>query len=145
MSDCVCIPPVEKIDSKEYQCRPAPKVQPNYFPVIGSRELTHYFLKPHAFNVPQRIILNQLPKRACGQLASSPDEAQLGWGIHFNEGWHWRTIYFVTVVILTIGSLLFGITWSITKSDIQGAFAITASWMALAPILLGYIAVRDVS
>ncbi|KAM6506766.1 hypothetical protein FALCPG4_018595 [Fusarium falciforme] len=145
-SQCVCLPPVELVDENEneYRCKPAPRVQPDYFPAIGSRELTHYFLKPHTFDVPQRTLFNQIPKRACGQLRASQDEAQLGWGLHFQEGWHWRTIYFVVVVLLVTGSLVFGVTWSVLKRDIQGAFAIAGTWLALGPLLLGYIAVRDI-
>ncbi|KAH6883913.1 hypothetical protein B0T10DRAFT_494029 [Thelonectria olida] len=143
-SQCVCLPPVEMVDENEYRCAPAPRVQPDYFPAIGSRELTHYFLKPHTFDIPQRILYNQIPKRACGQLRASQDEAQLGWGLHLQEGWHWRTIYFVVVVLLVTGSFVFGVTWSLLKRDIQGAFAIAGTWLALGPLLLGYIAVRDI-
>ncbi|KAF4460754.1 kinesin light chain [Fusarium albosuccineum] len=141
--DCVCIPPPERVESEEYKCSPAPTVKPSQFPVIGTNRLTHYFLKPHAFHQPQRIILNQLPKLAQGPLGTSEDTMQLGWGIHIQEGWHWRTIYFVLVFVFIIGSLVFGITWSVVKGDIQSAFAVTATWMAIGPLLLGYIAVRD--
>ncbi|KAF5000625.1 hypothetical protein FDECE_11162 [Fusarium decemcellulare] len=141
--DCVCIPPPERVESEEYQCSPSPTVKPSQVPVIGTNRLTHYFLKPHAFHKPQRIILNQLPKLAQGPLGTSEDTMQLGWGIHIQEGWHWKTIYFVLVFVFIIGSLVFGITWSVVKGDIQSAFAVTATWMAMGPLLLGYIAVRD--
>ncbi|KAJ3545452.1 hypothetical protein NM208_g2500 [Fusarium decemcellulare] len=141
--DCVCIPPTERVESEEYQCSPSPTVKPSQVPVIGTNRLTHYFLKPHAFHKPQRIILNQLPKLAQGPLGTSEDTMQLGWGIHIQEGWHWKTIYFVLVFVFIIGSLVFGITWSVVEGDIQSAFAVTATWMAIGPLLLGYIAVRD--
>lgn len=131
-----------RVKCKEYRCWPAPEDQSVPSPAIGSRELTHYFHRPHAVEIPQRSIHNQLPKRACGQLQSSPDQAELGWGIHFEEAWHWRTIYFVLVILMLLG-VLFGVIWTVIKRDIQSGFAITAASCALGPVLLGYIAVRD--
>ncbi|RSM10045.1 hypothetical protein CEP52_003761 [Fusarium oligoseptatum] len=104
---------------------------PTQVPVIGTNRLTHYFLKPHAFHGPQRTILNQLPKRARGPLSTTQDSMQLGWGIHIQEGWHWRSIYFVIVVVFLIGGLAFGIAWSVKEKDIQSAFAISATWIAI--------------
>lgn len=144
MANCVCLPPVERVDDREYVCRPAPKIQPDYSPVIGTNELTHYFLNPNHLDIPQRSIYNQLPKRAEGKLMASPEEAQLGWGIHFEEGWRWGFIYSL-LVTSTIPPLIFGVVWSVYKDDIQGGFAIASSWMALGPLLLGYMAVRDYS
>jgi hypothetical protein len=141
--DCVCIPPAERVQNDEYDCSPSPTVKPTQVPVIGTIRLTHYFLKPHAFHGPQRTILNQLPKRAEGPLSTSQDSMQLGWGIHIQEGWHWRSIYFVVVVAFVIGGLVFGIAWSVAKKDIQSAFSIAATWVAMAPLLFGWIAVRD--
>lgn len=134
---------MERVQANEYRCNPAPEINPGYFPPIGTGALTHYFRKPHTFKTTQKPIFNQVPKRAQGVLSIGPDECQLGWGIHIAEGWRWRWIYFVIAVPLLIGGFIFGIAWSVTKGDIQSAFAIAASWMALAPILLGYIAVRD--
>ncbi len=134
---------MEKVQAKEYRCSPAPEVDLGYFPPIGANALTHYFQRPHAFSTAQKTIFNQVPKRGQGVLSIGADEWQLGWGIHVAEGWHWRWICFIIVVPLLLGGFIFGITWSVTKGDIQSAFAIAASWMALAPVLLGYIAVRD--
>ncbi|RMJ19986.1 hypothetical protein CDV36_000326 [Fusarium kuroshium] len=129
--DCICIPPPERVQNDEYDCSPSPTVKPTQVPVIGTNRLTHYFLKPHAFHGPQRTILNQLPKRARGPLSTTQDSMQLGWGIHIQEGWHWRSIYFVIVVVFLIGGLAFGIAWSIKEKDIQSAFAISATWIAI--------------
>jgi hypothetical protein len=91
----------------------------------------------------QTTIFNQLPKRACGQLAASHEELSLGWGLYFEEGWHWRSIYFVVVVLIVTAGLVFGVSWSILRADVQSAFAITSSWMTLGSLLLGYLAVRS--
>ena len=143
-SQCICLPPVERVESNEYRCAPAPKVELGYFPALGPRELLHYFKKPHDFEIPQRSYLNQIPKRACGQLRAAQDQAELGWGLHFEEGWHWKTIYFIMVALVAVPAMVFGIVWSIVKEDIQSAFAISGAWIALGPLMLGYIAIRDV-
>ncbi|KAM0420971.1 hypothetical protein ACHAPT_011214 [Fusarium lateritium] len=143
-SQCICLPPVARVESEEYRCAPAPMIELGYFPAIGSRELLHYFKKPHDFEIPQRIYLNQIPKRACGQLRASQDQAELGWGLHFEEGWHWKTIYFITVALVAIPAMVFGVVWSVTKRDIQSAFALSGAWIALGSLMLGYMGVRDV-
>jgi len=80
----------------------------------------------------------------CGELVASGSQEELGWGLHFQEGWHWRTIlYFIVVVLISVSSLVFGIVWSVTKADIQGAFAISGFWLTLGSVLLGYLAVKS--
>ncbi len=69
------------------------------------------------------------------QAASLGTKDELGWGIHLEEGWHWRTIYFVLVVFLSSFSLIFGVIWSVTKGDISGAFAISSFWLNLGSLL----------
>lgn len=54
-------------------------------------------------------------------------------------------IYLIIVLLLVSGSLVFGVTWSVTKGDVQGGFAISSLWMTIGSLLLGYIAVRSVS
>jgi hypothetical protein len=135
---------VERIDSDEYQCTLAPKVDLGYFPALGSRELLHYFQKPHDLQISQRSCLNQIPKRACGQLRASQDQAELGWGLHFEEGWHWMTIGLVIAVLVVVPAIVFGLVWSVTKQDIQSAFAISGVWIAFGALLLAYVASRDI-
>lgn len=77
------------------------------------------------------------------ELRASPEIEILGWGIHFEEGWHWKTIYLIVMVFLVVSSVVFGIAWSATRSDIQGGFAISSVWINLAAILLGYLAVKS--
>jgi len=141
-SKCVCIPPVERVDQEEYRCQPAPKVELDYSPAIATNELTHYFFNPHKLDIPQRSIYNQLPKRVRGQLTASTEEAQLGWGVYFEEGWDWGVIS-ALLAFFIFPPLLFAILWSIFKEDIQGGFTIAVSWMSLGSFLLGYMAVKD--
>ncbi|KAI0139519.1 hypothetical protein F4776DRAFT_592738 [Hypoxylon sp. NC0597] len=143
-ANCVCLPPTDKIDA-EYTCGPAPQKPPKQFPVFGENYLIHYFKNPQCLSEKQKTIFRQLPKRTCGRLCVSDDEEQptFGWGIYFEEGWHWESIYFVIVVLLLTGSLVFGITWSMSKGDIQGAFAVSSYWVTLGSLFLGYVAVRS--
>ncbi|KAI0098284.1 hypothetical protein GGR51DRAFT_538402 [Nemania sp. FL0031] len=141
-SSCVCLPPKDRIDT-EYRCDPAPKINPGYVPAIGPARLTHYFRNPECVNDKQTTIYTQLPKRLAGELSASEAKEELGWGIHFQAGWHWRTIYVILIVFIFTFSLIFGIAWSVSKADIQGAFAISGFWLTLGGIFLGYLAIRS--
>jgi len=141
--DCVCLPTRDRVIGNEYRCRPAPEETPKQVPVFGDNYLTHYFTRPQCISEMQTTIFNQLPKRACGHLAASYEKSALGWGVYFEEGWHRRLIYFIVVVLIITASLVFGVSWSILRADIQSAFAITGCWMTLGSLLLGYIAVRS--
>ncbi|KAI1170182.1 hypothetical protein F4777DRAFT_134604 [Nemania sp. FL0916] len=139
---CVCLPPEPKIDI-EYRCRPAPKTDLGYVPAIGPARLTHYFRNPDCARNTQTTIYAQLPKRICGELLASDVTEELGWGIHFQEGWHWRTIFVIVIGFLFSFSLAFGIAWSVSKSDIRGAFAISGFVIASGSMLLGCLALRS--
>jgi hypothetical protein len=98
------------------------------------------FLDPYGIKIGQKSTFNQLPKRLghYGHLKASPDEMEIGWGIHFEEDWHLPTIYFV-FVILVLFSLMFGIVWSVCKKDIQSGFAVSGFVLTLGSLLLGYL------
>lgn len=120
------------------------KVDLGYLPALSSREMLHYFKKPHDLQISQRCCLNQIPKPACGQLRASQDKFELGWELHFEEGWHWNIIYFIIIALVAVPAMVFGTIWSVVKEDIQSAFAISGTWIALGSLILGYIAIRDV-
>jgi hypothetical protein len=139
-SDCICLPPLTMLDT-EYRCHPAPKNKPNKVPVIGPDRLTHYFLHPECIDATQKTTLSQLPKRICGRLTPSPNDEAVGWGLHFREGWHWRTVYGL-VVLLVVLSLVFGILWSVARSNIQEGFAISGYLATVGSLWLGYLVLR---
>jgi len=141
--DCACLPPPNQVTGGIYSCDPAPVIKPEHVPVILPQQFTHHYQHPERLPSNQKVYLNQLPKRACGQLSYLEDQFVEGWGVCFQEGWHWTSIYFVIVVLLVIGSLVFGITWSATTGDIQSGFSVASYWMTLSTVLLGYIAVRS--
>jgi hypothetical protein len=130
-----------RLQSGEYHCHPAPEQESKAMPPIGPRRLTHYFTHPGCIAVTQRTIFAQLPKRK-GRLEASNELEETGWGLHIEESWHMRSIYFL-VILLVLFSLIFGIVWSAKKGDIQGAFAISSFVMTLGSLLLGYVVIRD--
>jgi hypothetical protein len=123
---------------KEYICRPAPKLKPRRAPAIGANRLKHYFEHPKCIAVAQETVFAQLPKRlgSYGRLRASPSEEAIGWGVHIEEGWHQNTIVFLSV-ILVLFSLLFGVIWSVRRSDMQGGFAVSGCGLTLATLLMG--------
>lgn len=134
---CSCLPPREKIDV-EYLCYPAPVVQLKVLPAIGQNRLTHYFQHPECISREQSTIFAQLPKRLAqlGDLRASPSTEEIGWGIHIEQGLHWRTVHFIAI-IATILSLAFGVIWSVVRSDIQGGFAVSGCIFTLIGIMVG--------
>ncbi|KAK3337572.1 hypothetical protein B0T19DRAFT_78731 [Cercophora scortea] len=140
--ECVCLP-LKSMIGTEYQCSPSPETDPDYVPVFGENYLIHFFRSPSCLTDSQKTIYNQLPKRMTSPLAAGAEETKLGWGVHFQEGWHWRTIYVVVLFFIFTASLVFGIAWSVLKMDIQGAFGVSGFWLTVGSLLLGFIAVKD--
>jgi hypothetical protein len=89
--------------------------KPKQIPPIGQNRLTHYFRSPGCIDEKQATIYDQIPKRICGELKATSKQEEEGWGMHFEEGWHWRTIYIATAVFLFSFSLVFGVVWSVTS------------------------------
>ncbi len=122
---CTCLPPVVRITGNEYCCSPAPETPLPRHPAITPKVLTHYFKKMHAFKELQTRIYKQLPKRTSKLDHAGPDDTCIAWGIHFEEGWHWRTVYFLVFLSIS-GSLAFGVTWAVVKESIGDAFTAAA-------------------
>lgn len=139
--DCVCLPPQSLVGS-EYQCYPTPP-DPVPSPPFEKNYLMHYFLNPDHLSPDQAWAYKQLPKRMNGALRPGPDSFMPGWGIYFEDGWSFKTIYLLTSLGTIISSLIFGICWSIFKLDVQAAFGITAYWVAAASVGLGFLALRS--
>ena len=66
-----------------------------------------------------------------------------GWGIYFEDGWNFKTIYLLVSMATIIGSLIFGICWSVWKMDVAAAFGITSYWVAIVAMCLGFLALRS--
>lgn len=106
--------------------------------------MTHYFRKPHRIVPISTRLFDQVPKRLIGRLEASADGEVAGWGIYFEEGWHWEAIFGLLLIVAFGGSLLFGILWSVCRKDIQGAFGVASYWVTMSGLLIGFIAARQV-
>ena len=87
-------------------------------------------------------ILDQLPKRTCGQLSERADQPAEGWGIYYKEGVDFDTIISVVFGIFLLASLLFGILWTRLEMDIQGAFGVSSYMVAASGISMAWLASR---
>lgn len=108
-------------------------------PPVGERLMMDYFTNPEAIAPYRMWVLQQLPKRALGELQSQSSVLTEAWGIYYKEGWNWVKIWWVIGVGFFTPSLLFGILWGILKKDVQGAFGIASWWMIGSTILLGVV------
>jgi hypothetical protein len=98
-----------------------------------------FFTDPENINPNCTLVIEQLPKRTCGELQSPSLELREAWGIYFKEDWDWVRIWWILALGFFPPSLLFGILWGILKGDIQGAFGVASWWMAGATILIGIV------
>ena len=71
-------------------------------------------------------ILHRAPKRVVGQLFANGGQPADGWGFYFQEGLDFDLIITISFVVFVLGSLLFGVCWSVLEHDIQGAFGVSA-------------------
>ncbi|KAL8925522.1 MAG: hypothetical protein Q9208_003413 [Pyrenodesmia sp. 3 TL-2023] len=108
-------------------------------PPIGENLMTHLFHHPHEAN-EKAITFTRSPKKrkqrlaVCAQMGTS-----LGWGIHLVEGWAWTKIWLLSLTLFLLSSLVFAISWSILKHDLQGAFGVAAYFVALVALGIGTV------
>ena len=142
LSTCECIPPKDRVipsTQAEYQCIPGP---PSVWPPVDPQYLAHLFNDPSCVNENDTWILDQLPRRICGELHGRAGQPAEGWGIYYQEGLDWRLITLIMVVIFFLISL-FGILWAYCKQDIQGAFGVSSYIFAACGIFLSLVAVNS--
>lgn len=139
---CECIPPrsrVEPSPQAEYRCIPGP---PEVWPPIDPTYLAHLFTSPNCVNENDTWILDQLPKRTCGELHGKAGQPAEGWGIYYQESWDRDVITLIIFVLFLMGSLLFGVLWSKFQMDIQGAFSVSSYMVTACGILVSLVAMR---
>ena len=61
----------------------------------------------------------------------------VGWGIHLVESWVVSRLWLLGLMLFVIGSLVFGVCWSIFRHDLQGAFSVAAYIVTLMGITVG--------
>ena len=87
-------------------------------------------------------ILNILPRRICGKLEEGVEEAAEGWGIYYQEGLDADMVISVMFSIFLLGSLLFGVLWSVYEMDIQGAFGVSSYVVTASGVVIAWVASR---
>ncbi|KAF1847273.1 uncharacterized protein K460DRAFT_278788 [Cucurbitaria berberidis CBS 394.84] len=143
LKTCECIPPAPKVEpapDAEYRCKPAGPLAT--WPPVLSQELMHMLASPDCIHEKETWILDQLPKRTCGELQGKVGQPAEGWGIHYREGWDSDSITGTRFVIFLLASLLFAVLWSAFKMDVQGAFGVSAYMTAATGILISWVVRR---
>jgi hypothetical protein len=141
--ECNCLPPqslVEPSDQAEYNCMIGGPL--NSGPPVLPGIMGHFFSNPSCIPKENTAILAFLPRRICGMLQESINEATDGWGIYYEEGWNRGLITMLLFVGFALGSLLFGTLWSYYRLDIQGAFGVSAWLLTACGILISMVAMR---
>ena len=139
---CECIPPPPKVEPSpgaEYRCIPGP---PATYPPIPPVYLASLFTCPTDVHEKDTWILDQLPKRTCGELRGQVGQPAEGWGIYYDEGLDRDTLALTVLVVFLIACVLFGVLWSRFQYDVQGAFGVSAYMVACCAVLLPVIVTR---
>lgn len=137
---CECIPPSPKVEPSpgaEYRCIPGP---PATYPPIPPEYLSSLITCPTDVHEKDTWILDQLPKRTCGELQGQIGKPAEGWGIYYQEGWDCDIIALVILILCLAAGLLFAVFWSRYRLDVQGAFGASAYIMAVCAVLLQVVA-----
>ena len=127
------IPPETKKD--EYRYRPFPA---EVIPPVGENHFMHLYDHPEDAE-DTGICLQKLPKKIRQRLLVCPHRGTgLGWGIHFVEGLHWTKLWWLGLTGF-LASIVFGASWSVVQSDIQGGFGVTACMMVVLTFTMGIL------
>lgn len=123
------VPPKAEVVGLHYEYAPCPL---DTLPPIPDNVFLHHFANPGDHRRP--IWLHRLPKKVNNSILGSSEELVTGWGVHIIEGPNWLAVWKVAFCIV-FASGLFGILWSVYRSDVSGAFGV-ASWMTSVLTLL---------
>ncbi|KAL8949907.1 MAG: hypothetical protein Q9222_004020 [Ikaeria aurantiellina] len=124
------MPPESRKDEYLYQPH-------DLIPPTGENLMAHLFHYPHEAN-ERAITFMRSPKKRKLRLAICPQMGtNIGWGIHLVEGWSMIKLWLLALVISFLGGMVFAVTWSVMKHDIQGAFAVAAYFVALSGLGAG--------
>lgn len=122
-------------EGSEYEYSPVP---PQSKPPIGPKYMMHMWHCKE--EVPDKdFFCKRFPKKKntpCSFAWEDGPASNLGWGLHFVEAWNVSlTVWTLFAFTLTSG-LAFGISWSILKDDISGAYTVASYITALTTFFL---------
>jgi hypothetical protein len=123
------VPPESQRDNYLYRPMPAKRKPP-----VGKDIMRHYYDHPeHAAELP--VCFSKVPRKLKERLSAAPATGSSeGWGICFVEGVSWTRVCALGFVGFS-ASLIFAVSWTVVRGDIQGAFGV-ASYM-LGALALG--------
>lgn len=126
------MPPETKRD--EYLYQPY-----DLLPPVGGELMAHLFNHPeHANDIS--ITCLRTPKKRKSKLTVCPRQGtSVGWGIQLVEGWVPFRVWMLVLFLFVLGSLVFGICWTVLEHDIQGAFAVAAYMVTLMGLVVGTV------
>ena len=108
-------------------------------PPLGENYMMHLFHHPEDGD-DESLTCLRVPKKRREKLKICQQQGiGVGWGLHLVEGWLLNRIWILVSVLFVLGSLVFGVCWSILKHDIQGAFGVSGWILALAMVLVGTV------
>lgn len=108
-------------------------------PPLGENYMMHLFHHPEDGDDESLTCLRVPKKRREKLKVCQQSGIGVGWGLHLVEGWLPNRVWILVLVLFALGSLVFGICWSVLKHDIQGAFGVSAWMLALAMIVVGTV------
>lgn len=126
------IPPENLKD--EYHYRPIPAT---IIPPIGENHMMHLCSHPEDADSSTAVLMDRVPKKLKDRLYVSSAGTNIGWGIHYVEGWHLSLILLLSFLLLLLASLLFLICWGVLQHDIQGAASVATYVLALIALSIG--------
>jgi hypothetical protein len=97
------------------------------------------FTDPDSIQKGSTFVVDQFPKRTCGELSSNCTELVHAWGICYKEDWNFIRIWWVLGIGFFVPSMLFGVLWAVFREDVQGAFGIASWWMTGGTLLIGIL------
>lgn len=122
-------------ENNDYEYQPTP---PRTNPPIGPRFMMHMWHCKE--EVPEKdFFCKRFPKKKDGPCKFAWDDSpmtNLGWGLHIVETLNISLIVWIVFGFTAIGGVVFGITWTLLKNDISGAYTVASYITALLTLLL---------
>lgn len=135
---CHCWPDLSAV--REYRYIPQPPTEPF---LMEKNYLLHLFRSPDCLDAEQTSILCYMPLKRNTQLIGEASKPVTGWGVYFEEDWHWKTICVVVTVLMIIVSIALGLIWWLGKSDFSGGWGVASFCVTSATLVvtvLGFMA-----
>lgn len=125
----------------EYVCSPCPVETPKDYPPISRNRLITYFGKKQQ-PAHTRFLFEQIPKRVGVLPVPTIERVELGWGLHFEQGWNWEAVMIIIIVLASVALVLL-VVWDKVFGYTPSSSIYTSLVATMATGILGYIAVRN--